>query len=310
MVVDLDRVLAEFSEQNLGVFTRGDALETVGFTPQQAGWWVSSGQWVEVEEETYRLAGTPLTERALLRAVVAGVSKPAAISHGTAACEHGIEVGATDEIHMTVEGRTQLTRRYALVHRTTALPAVDRTETADGTALTTAERTVVDLSAQRGLGERLSLVDDALCGGAAERGGLHERATALSRGRPGVAHVADVTGADAAPRFRSWLERTAHGAFVDAGLPPAEWNVEVHDRRGFTVAELDALWRWAPLAVELDGLRFHSSPKQRQRDVRRDRRVLIEAGVPVVRYNYLDIVRRRLEVVSEIRTALEQRSAV
>lgn len=308
MVAHLDAELAAFSEERLGIFTRADAL-AIGFTEGQADWRVVSGRWVEEEHETYRLAGTPLTERSRLRAVVANVNRPVAISRGTAAREHGIVRMATDAVHVTVQGRGLLVRRHATVHRTVSLPDCDRTRTFDDIPMTTGERTVVDGAGVRPVGERLALVDEAVCARAADRARLHERACALMAGRAGVASVARATAPDAQGWFRSWLERIADVAMRAAGLPAPEWNAALHDRRGFTIAEIDALWRWAPLGVELDGLLFHSSPGQRQADIRRDRRVLIEAGVPILRYSYRDVVDRRLEMVSEIRGALRQRAA-
>lgn len=310
MNTSLDAHLAAHAERHFGIFTRRDALDRVGLSPQQAARRLSSGRWIEVEQGTYRLAGAPLTRQARLWAVVANLDRPAAISRETAAVELGIERAGSDGIHVTVQGSSPLTRRHAVVHRTTTLPSVDLARTSSGIPCTAGERTVVDLAGDRSLGGRLALVDDAVCAEAANRERLHERAIALGPGRAGVGVVAAATAPGSPERFRSWLERVACNAFHTAGVPPAEWNVEVHDRRGLPLAEVDALWRWAPLAVELDGLRFHSSPQQRAADVRRDRRLLIERGIPTLRYSYRDVIDRRLEMISEVRAALAQRSVV
>lgn len=102
------------------------------------------------------------------------------------------------------------------------------------------------------------------------------------------------------------MERHTGGLITAARLPPAQWNVDLHDDTGELIGVGDAVWVEHRVVVELDGLRFHSAPGQRRRDNRKDRRLAVE-GWLVLRYTWLDVMERPDEVIAEIRSALRQR---
>lgn len=78
---------------------------------------------------------------------------------------------------------------------------------------------------------------------------------------------------------------------------------QVRDEAGENIGEVDAVWVGQRVVIELDGLRFHSSPQQRRRDNRKDRR-LAAAGWTVLRYTWLDVMERPEELVAEVQQAL------
>lgn len=88
------------------------------------------------------------------------------------------------------------------------------------------------------------------------------------------------------PHFRSRTERRVVDACGAAGLPTPEVNVVVPTAGGRS-DELDLLWRWAGLDVEVDGL-HHLEPGQRQRDRQRDRD-LADVGIDVLRIPVADV---------------------
>lgn len=90
---------------------------------------------------------------------------------------------------------------------------------------------------------------------------------------------------------------------VTAGLPPAQWNVELRDSGGELIGEVDAVWVEQRVVVELDGSRCPGSPQQRRRDNRKDRR-LAASRWTVLRYTWLDVMERPEELVAEVQQAL------
>lgn len=192
-----------------------------------------------------------------------------------------------------------------LVHHTRELHPCDVLQVG-AVRYTSLARTVCDLADAGDPWATLSLVDDAVAGGA-RRGWLYQRATALNRGRSGVGIVAAATAPNASAEFRSWLERAAREVYRAAHLPDPQWNVEVRDEAGF-VGIVDALWeRWRVIS-EKEGLRFHTTQRQRRRDAQRFNR-LLEAGYSVRRFSYEDVVHRPSEVAVTVQRALRAAGA-
>lgn len=164
-------------------------------------------------------------------------------------------------------------------------------------AYTTTARTVCDIADVAKPWATLTLVDDAIAGGAS-RAWLHSRATALACGRGGVCLVRDVTAKGSVEIFRSWLERTAASVYRQAHLPDPEWNVKVHDEQG-CIGIVDALWPQWRVISEKEGLRFHTTPRQRKRDAERFNR-LLDAGYAARRFTWFDVVERPIYVATTL----------
>ena len=94
---------------------------------------------------------------------------------------------------------------------------------------------------------------------------------------------------------KSYLERRLVAICEEEHLPIPETNVKFH---GW---EIDALWRDARLAVELDGYGNHHTPAQLRRD-RRKEMALRKLGLTLLRYSG-DQLKQRTEVVAELRQA-------
>lgn len=76
-------------------------------------------------------------------------------------------------------------------------------------------------------------------------------------------------------------------------------------RAGRLLGVLDAFWEGARVAAEFDGLRFHLPPARRAKDVARDRRLLLEAGITVLRFTYAEVMDSPAAMITQIRRALE-----
>lgn len=191
------------------------------------------------------------------------------------------------------------------MHRTRNLPGSDITRVG-GVRYTSLARTVCDLADPDDVWETLALVDDAVARGA-RQGWLHRTASRLTNGKPGVTVVRDATAPGAADAFRSWLERAAGTVYRAAGIPQPEWNVRVYDGAGL-IGIVDALWRPWRVVAEKEGLRFHTTPRQRRDDAKRFNR-LVEARYDPRRFTWEDVVHQPAEVAATVMRALRAAGA-
>jgi hypothetical protein len=240
-----------------------------------------------------------------LRAATANADRTVVVSHATAAAVHGFGLRGMDErapIEVTTTYSALVELRGVVVHRTRRLEPRDVTSV-NGVPATTPERTIVDCAARLDVANRYELVDKAVCARRTGRGRLHRRALELQHGRRGVASIVAITSEEAPGEFRSYLERRAGQVIRRGGLPAPRWNVPVR-RGGKLLGVVDALWQEAALVAEFDGLRFHLPPARRAKDVARDRRLLLEAGLTVMRFTYVDVIERPDEMLAQLGQAL------
>ena len=228
------------------------------------------------------------------------------ISHDSAAVHHGLRrIRTPAQPHITVlHGQTCRPAGIAM-HHTVTMPGAD--VVAVGTLrYTSLARVVCDLANPRDPWETLAIVDDAVALGAS-RIWLNRSAKQLALGRGGVDLVAKATAPDASSEFRSWLERAGAHVFDLGGLPAPEWNVPVRDRRG-SIGIVDALWPEYRVVSELQGLRFHTTARQLERDNRKRNR-LSEADYRLRVASWSDLVYSPVEVVATLARALQAAGA-
>jgi hypothetical protein len=284
-----------------GLITHAQAL-AAGLSHRQIRYRVRGGSWSEPRPGVYSTTAALDSWEAAVLAVVLAI--PGAVaSHRTALWLHGIaRLGKSDVIEVTVPFGYNRSLPGVRTHQSRSLAAVDQTSVRNVPTMTAA-RTVIDLAGQLGIADRLAVLDEAICSRAARRKVVYARALALRFGRRGVRIIIEATRPGAERNFRSWLERHAATVLAEAGLPTPRWNVTLTDRRG-RIGTVDAvLGPRERIVLEFDGLRFHSTPAQRQRDVARDRRVLLTGRIPL-RFTYEDVVRRPAQMIAEIREAL------
>lgn len=298
-------VLRALSSLQDGQFATRQAV-ALGLTSNAVRWLARSGRTSSPRRGVWRwatAAGTAdVAVTAWLTCWPAGV-----ISHRSAAHHHGLASGGappSPEITVAHGGPTRAPAGLR-VHVSRDLPTTDRL-LVGAVTYTSLARTVCDLATATDAAATLTRVDDAIALGAAPRW-IHRRASALAVGRDGVALVREATSPEGAATFRSWLERTSAELFLAAGLPTPSWNVPVRDRRG-RIGVVDASWTDHGVVVELEGLRFHTTPRQRRRDAEQTVEPL-GAGLVVRRFTWHDVVERPAEVVATVATALEAAGA-
>lgn len=296
-----ERVLRLAADQRMLVSRR--QARNAGLSARQIKRRVTTGRWLRVHPEVFAVDGrAPRTWHARVMAAVLVVPDGVA-SHRTALYLHGvrclrktgvIEVSAPRGCATALAGIRVRSRRH--------LPAEDRA-VVDGIPCTTAERALIDVAGELEHRTRLAVLEEALYSRSADRRRFVRRARACSRGRPGVRTLAETADDRGAARFRSWLEAEASQRWQEAGLVEPSWNVDVYDRAG-RIGEVDAVFPGGVVVVELDGLRFHSSPAQRRQDKARDRRLVLSGRV-VLRFDWKDVVERPQLVIDQIGEALE-----
>jgi hypothetical protein len=306
--------------QQCGCFDLADAAQC-GVSRSALKRMRQSGVVTRVARGVYRFSAVPDSPDSRLVAALLAAGPDAAIARRSALALLGVEVPGTGrdtqsspppprstadgsaEIELVRPGSTHLVVAGATVYRTRTLPPCDVLLLPRNSAirLTTAARSLVDLAGELPWDVLARLVDEIVCQRHASRRWLHRTALRLRSGRPGVATIARLTHPDAEGEFWSWLERTSAALWAERGLPEPEWNVAVSDDHG-RIGIVDALWRRQLVVVELEGLRFHTSPAQRQADAERFNR--LGKRYRLLRFTWLDVVRRPEYVVETLADAL------
>jgi hypothetical protein len=279
--VHLDDVVAARAARQHGVITLAQAAE-LGITRDQAAYRVRAGHWRRLHAGVLAVAGAPETfEQAVTAAVLAG-EDGALASHSTAAMLWGFPAQDRESVEITVP-RPRLPRlRGVRVHRTARLDDGDRS-VVGGIPTTSIPRTLVDLTAVRGIGWIARAMDEALRANRTIITDVRRCAERLG-GAPGrrpsvVRLLVSERLALGGGKTESWLERVVLGVLLEAGVPEpvAQHPVTISGRR----YRLDFAWPDQRVDLEVDGP-WHTTYATIQRDRQRDL-ALRRAGWDVVR---------------------------
>jgi hypothetical protein len=282
----LDRAVAALAARQHGVVAWAQ-LAKLGMSRNELHTRVVAGRLHLLHRRVYGIVGFPLLriEGQWLAAVLA-VGDGAALSHRSAASLWDLlPPGARDP---DVAVSRKLKRRTGIrLHCLRSLPDGHVT-TRNAIPCTTVARTIVDLAAdlpprrlERVLGEAevLRLYDrteiEAVLATHPRRAGSRQLRTLLGGPDPSTT------------RTRSPLEELLLALCDRAGLQRPEFNVPYTLPDG-TEISIDAFWRSAGLAVELDGRGFHSSWRAQIRDRRRDAQLTL-AGLKPLRFTKADL---------------------
>jgi len=230
-----------------------------------------SGVWVIVAGGIYRSAEAPVTwaQRAQAACLIAGPD--AVLSHHSAAVVWGLTGFRPGPIQITVPIGRSGRNSIALLHRAKDLPKGDVTRR-DGLPVTRPLRVLVDIAADVSMNLLEDAVDDAVIRRLVALDALHERAlTEQGRGIRNLRRVLEswppgqLPGSLNEMRATRWL--LAHGA------PLGERQYVIRDERGRFVAKVDRAWPFARVALEVDSMRWHGTPRGLRRDDSRYRRI-------------------------------------
>jgi very-short-patch-repair endonuclease len=268
--------ISMLAERQHGVVSRAQLVE-LGLGRGAIEHRVAVGGLIPLRRGVYAVGHRALRPRAHLMAALLDVGPGAVLSHASAAALWGIRPSAAGRIDITVDDRRRGRAGVRLHH---SLLPLHQVTVIDGIAVTTIERTILDLAAVVDAdalryaieqAEHLELPDwrvlRALAGAAGGRRGIRALREILDDQAIGT----QITKSRLERAFRAFVRR-------HPDLPQPERNVWVE---GF---EVDCVWRDARLVVELDS-RLHLGFGKYARDRRKDR-ALVTRGWRVVRVTW------------------------
>ena len=265
---------------------------------------VASGRWQQLFEGVYRVVGAPETDESVLFAACNASNGIA--SHRSALWLWGVAGRRLDVVEVTVPLHRAPKPPGVVVHRSrdTCTPSMRR-----GIAVTNPMRTLVDAGA---------VVPKLLVAQALDAAVAHRLVTAQAveaelarlarRGRPGIGVLRSVLeDRDCIGRSPSVVEQRAARLFATSRVLPAPVPELIAGPNG--EFRLDFPWPEALLDVELDGWEWHSSYAASLLDKRRNN-ALIRQGYALLRYGWLDLVRRPRAVLREVEATYTGRLSV
>jgi hypothetical protein len=161
--------------------------------------------------------------------------------------------------------RTRVRRPGTAGGRRTLLP--HDVEVVNGLLVTTCLRTACDLARLRSRERGLAGLDALMRHGGFSHAALHEEEPRYRgyRGAPRLRELAPLTDADA----ESPAESVMRLRWIDARLPSVTTQIPILNDAGSEIYRLDLGVPELRYAAEYDGVAWHSSPEQRDRDRRR-----------------------------------------
>ena len=212
---------------------------------------------------------------------------------GTAAALHGFDTEEPADIHVLSPPGSRLRSADGLVvHRRDGAPLV----TVGERPTTSPAWTAIEVARSLRRPRLLATLDAALGSGSCSRPDLW-RAASQQAGRRGIVAVRDLI-AVADGLAESPMESEARLAMIDGGLPIPALQFEVIDGNG-ELRRLDFAWPDQRVAVEYDGVDWHSGPDAMRRD-RRRAAALLDVGWVVIAIVFEDVRYRAWEFVARI----------
>ncbi len=229
-----------------------------------------------------------------------GTAVPACL--GTAAALHGFDTEEPPDLHVLSPPGSRLRSTDGLVvHRRDGAPLImvgDRPATAPAW-------TAVEVARSLRRPRVLATLDAALRSGTCSRPELW-RAASQQAGRRGIVAVRDLI-ALADGRAESPMESEARLAMIDGGLPIPELQYEIFDGNG-DLRRVDFAWPEQRVAVEYDGLEWHSGADAMRRDRKRTA-ALLDVDWVVIAIVFEDVRYRAREFVARIDVQLRRARA-
>lgn len=298
----VDRALAELAGRQHGRVALWQVAE-IGLKRSAVTRRVAAGRLHRVHPGVYAVGARVETRESACMSAVLACGPGAVLSHRSAAAHWGLRAhaaGAPVDVTVPTGRRGRYLRGIAAHHSSTIHPK--DVVTVDGIPCTSVARTLLDLAdvvdpraLERAIeeAERLRLFD----------GGQVREVLGRATGRRGAPVLEAVLAAYDEPTLaRRELERLFYELCEGAGIERPRTQVAIELADGDTVFT-DFLWPDAKLVVETDGRETHGTRQAFERDRRRDRRLMM-LGYRVVRFTWLDIRRRREEVIRTVSALL------
>ncbi|TDH51900.1 DUF559 domain-containing protein [Mycobacterium eburneum] len=237
-----------------------------------------------------------------LRGLDLATGATVAVCLGTAAGVHGFDTEDTDQLHVLNPTGGQLRSAKGLVvHRRDGAPLT----IVAGRPVTAPAWTAIEVARGLRRPRALATLDAALRSGTCTRPQL-ERAVIGQSGRRGIVAVRDLVPL-ASPLAESPMESEARLVMIDGGLPHPVLQYEIVDASS-RIWRVDFAWPEYRLAVEYDGVAWHSGPEAFLYD-RQRRAALQEVRWEVLAIIADDVRRRQRDMVRRIDAQLGRAAA-
>jgi very-short-patch-repair endonuclease len=275
-----------------GVVTRGQLLG-MGYSVKAIKHRVARGRFYPLWPGVYAVGRAQLTQHGRWMAAVLTCGPEAVLSHGSAAALWEVRREARREIEISIPARLIRRRRGIVVHRRQALTDADSC-THRSIPVTNPVCTLVDLAARLEPARLEAAVNEADRRALVNPESLRSALEGLG-GRPGVARLRQLLDRRTFRLTDSELERRFLPLTRAAGLPPPRTGRYVN---GYKV---DFFWPELGLVVETDGLRYHRTAAQQERDRRRDQ-AHTAAGLTPLRFSHGQVMFEPERVVAMLAT--------
>lgn len=285
----MDEALQQLFDKQGGVATSGQILAAVSRYHFES---VLKTRHLERIWQGIYCHGEP-TDELRLRGLDLSCGSTVAVCLATAASIFGFDTEQPPDLHVLNPPRHQIRPVDGLVvHRRDGAPLVmvgERPATAPAW-------TAVELARSQRRPRALATLDAALRSETCSRGELWRAATQQA-GRRGIVAVRELL-MHADPRAESPMESEARLAMIDGGLPIPELQYEIVDGNR-DLRRVDFAWPAHRLAVEYDGVDWHSDPEAMRKD-RRRQAALQDVGWTVIAIVFDDVRHRAWEFVARI----------
>lgn len=298
---EVDRGVWRLATRQFGVISRSQAIG-LGASPRVITVRLQSGLWQVLYPRVYRVAGVPPSWRQTLMAATL-TCEGSAVSHAAAAALWTLPGYPERPVEVIVARGGSRSTLFS-VHRAGNLIAGDLVRVGP-IPVTTAARTLIDLSASTAERRLEAALDDGVRRGLLTPERLLKRIEMLGRGYAGLrtlrAIAADRAGLNDVPK--SVLESTMLALLRAHGLPDPCLQYPIGR------AIVDFAYPKAWLVIEVDGHRWHGADRDRwQGDLLRQND-LIAAGWCVIRFTWEDVTTRPDRVARTVQAMLRERVA-
>jgi hypothetical protein len=285
----MNAALQRLFDQQGGVATSGQILAVASRYEFEA---VVKAKFVErIWQGVYCLGEA--TDASRLRGLDLSSGTTVAVCLSTAAALFGFDTEEPSDLHVLNPPGHQLRPVDGLVvHRRDGAPL----GTVGERAATAPAWTAVEVARSLRRPRALATLDAALRSGACTRGEIW-RSAIQQAGRRGIVAVRDLLPL-ADGRAESPMESEARLAMIEGGLPTPKLQFEVVDGNGER-RRLDFAWPDFRVAVEYDGLDWHSGPEAMRND-RRRHVALLDIGWVVISIVFDDVRHRAWDFVARI----------
>jgi very-short-patch-repair endonuclease len=280
-----------------GVITRAQ-LAALGYSPKAIRHRLATGRLHPVYRCVYAVGRAELDQLGQWMAAVLACGPGAVLSHGSAAELWGVGKQRRGRIEVSIPSDPPRRVKGLTVHRRRTLSDADRTHR-QGIPVTSPICTLIDLAAGAKRRQLEAAINEADRLGLTDPEALRSALDA-TKPRPGVGVLRELLDRETFTFTRSELERRFKRLAQEAGLPAPQTCVFVN---GF---EVDFYWPELPLIVETDGLAYHRTPAQQQKDRLRDQQHTA-AGIPHLRFTHAQVRDERSYVKRTLRAAAGSR---